>query len=283
MNATSGPTDVPRTIYHYTSQAGLLGIIHDKALWVSSIRHLNDSAELSYAISMLKGGLDSPWPDFDVDDSADPLTELWVMFREGVLKQLEVLENSDSHVGSFSQERDQLSQWRAYTSGEVGFSIGFNLGMLKSFAEAQHFELLRCTYETSEHRILVSQLLNEAQKMLDKKGEHGVDEAVIRCVRDFMRFAPRFKHPSFKEEKEWRLFKTVEMEEPAKFRIGKSMLVPYGEFDFEDEYNNTPVVEIVIGPTPHMALSKASVERLLVTSDMGHVAVIESSVPFRNW
>jgi hypothetical protein len=33
------------TLFHYTSQAGLLGIIRSKSLWVSSIRHLSDAAE----------------------------------------------------------------------------------------------------------------------------------------------------------------------------------------------------------------------------------------------
>jgi hypothetical protein len=111
----------------------------------------------------------------------------------------------------------------------------------------------------------------------------GVDEAVLRCVTDFMAFAPRVKHPAFKEEQEWRLFKMTDIEEAVKFRAGKSMLIPYGEFVFRDDNDNTPIVEIVVGPNPHMALSKASVERLLVASDLGHVTVLESSVPFRNW
>jgi hypothetical protein len=34
--------DKSSLLYHYTTQTGLLGIIRDRALWASSILHLND-------------------------------------------------------------------------------------------------------------------------------------------------------------------------------------------------------------------------------------------------
>jgi hypothetical protein len=35
-----------RTMYHYTSLTGLMGIVEQRNLWVSDIRYLNDSEEL---------------------------------------------------------------------------------------------------------------------------------------------------------------------------------------------------------------------------------------------
>jgi hypothetical protein len=198
-------------------------------------------------------------------------------------KHFELLKEVDCHVGSFSQECDQLSQWRAYTGGGVGYSIGFNFGMLKSFADEQKYELARCFYTQSEHNVLADGVVTKIKKTL---ADQSVDIALAVCAHEVLRFAPRVKHPSFSEEQEWRLTKEVGTEEgegQVKFRAGKSMLVPYGQFGLRDEYDNTPITEIVVGPTPHMDLSKRSVERLLLTHDMGHVAIIESTVPFRNW
>jgi hypothetical protein len=278
MSVPSELPAIPQTLYHYTSQEGLLGIMRGKMLWVSSIRHLNDAAELSYAIAILKKYLAGP----EIGPE-DQLSDTWILFQQGVTKYLGVLENSDSYVGSFSEERDQLSQWRAYTGGGVGFSIGFDFEMLKNAATTRKFELLRCTYAVKEHDEYVRSLIEKSKRALREEGMRGVDKAVIQCVSEFMTFAPRLKHPTFKEEQEWRVFKTTDLGEPVKFRAGKSMLVPYGEFPFRDEHNNTPIVEVVVGPNPHMALSKSSVEGLLIASDLGHVAVLESSVPFRNW
>ena len=272
MNPPSQAPRRPQTIYHYTSQEGLLGIIQEGILRVSSIRHLNDSAELIYAIEIV-----SSWLTSHGEDGPG-----WEEFIERMPKYFDLVKEADCHVGSFSQERDQLSQWRAYTGGGVGYSIGFDFGMLRSFAEAQKFELVRCFYTQDEHNVLADGVASRIQKALD---QHSVDTALALCAHHVLRIAPRVKHPSFAEEKEWRLTKEVghEEKEKVKFRAGKSMLVPYGEFMFVDEADNTPITEIVVGPTPHMELSKRSVERLLRAHDMGHVPIIDSAVPFRNW
>jgi hypothetical protein len=52
FNSTQPAT--PDTVSHYTSQVGLIGIIQNESVWVSSIRHLNDSAELPYAANLMR-------------------------------------------------------------------------------------------------------------------------------------------------------------------------------------------------------------------------------------
>ncbi len=59
------------TIYHYTSQEGLLGIVRTKCLWVNSIRHLSDSAEFGYSVDLVREKLTyrlqkehGPWNGF---------------------------------------------------------------------------------------------------------------------------------------------------------------------------------------------------------------------------
>ena len=39
----------PKTIYHYTTRAGLQGILQSNTLWASHSQFLNDPAELNYA------------------------------------------------------------------------------------------------------------------------------------------------------------------------------------------------------------------------------------------
>ena len=43
-----------KILYHYTGQDGLLGVLKEKKLRVSSVLHLNDAAEFSYTIGLAK-------------------------------------------------------------------------------------------------------------------------------------------------------------------------------------------------------------------------------------
>jgi hypothetical protein len=41
------------TLYHYTTQAGLLGILSDKDIWATHTQYLNDASEYRYAIGVV--------------------------------------------------------------------------------------------------------------------------------------------------------------------------------------------------------------------------------------
>jgi len=261
----------PQTIYHYTSQQGLLGIIQQRALWVSSIRHLNDAAESQFAIEIMKEQL-KPSPEDDPN--------IWTPFFDQVSNYFDVMKDADSLVGSFSEEGDQLGQWRAYTGGGVGFSIGFDFRGIRDLADAQMFSIQQCAYTPEEHNKIIAGLISATRQALRKRD---VEHADLICTGGLLLLAPRLKHPSFAEEKEWRIVTPVTKAIALKFTIGKSMIIPYGEFKFANDDGKMPIVEIVVGPAPHMQLSVESVERLLSASGLGHVSVRPSSVPFRNW
>ena len=270
MFITADSTIAPKTIYHYTSQEGLLGIIQSTKLWASSIRHLNDAAELNYATELIENRLESYTQD---------KTREWKEFTKRIPRYLALLREADCHVGSFSQEKDQLGQWRAYTGGGAGFSIGFDFVRMRDFARAQGYKLVRCVYSQQEHDEMSDAVVKRIREVL----QSSVEDALAFAAHQVLQIGTIVKHPAFAEEREWRITREVDLEEATKFRTGKSMLIPYGELIFQDENHNTPIVEIVVGPTPHMELSKRSLERLLISRDMAHVPIVESSVPFRNW
>ena len=45
---------VPRLLYHYTTQAGLIGILESKSIWATHGLYLNDASELRLGIEMFK-------------------------------------------------------------------------------------------------------------------------------------------------------------------------------------------------------------------------------------
>ena len=135
----------PRLLYNYTTQAGLLGILESKSIWATHLRHLNDSSELQLGIEMFQRGL----ADLKVNREATGVYG-WTSFPEDVTQKIEesLREAASSMIHGMSSaevfatsffdsaksvsdkgERDPgdtLEQWRAYSGGSGGFSIGFD-------------------------------------------------------------------------------------------------------------------------------------------------------------
>jgi hypothetical protein len=94
----------PPLLYHYTSQEGLLGILRDKSLRMSSIFHLSDAAEFSYAIQIAQDTLTVKWAR-----ETGPVLKLY----DGLIDAISVLESlaqQSLYVCSFSGIGDLLSQ-----------------------------------------------------------------------------------------------------------------------------------------------------------------------------
>ncbi len=107
---------VPQTLYHYTSQQGLIGIVSADELWATDIRYLNDSSEFTYAVQLAYKAL-REWKHTDL--------AYYQAFRKLAEERLRE-SGSSILVASLSEEGDLLSQWRGYCSPGPGFAIGFN-------------------------------------------------------------------------------------------------------------------------------------------------------------
>jgi hypothetical protein len=75
------------------------------------------------------------------------------------------------------------------------------------------------------------------------------------------------KHPSFREEEEWRIVSPVVtdfVKAPVLFREGTSMLVPYIEFGLTAD-NHAPIAleHLFLGPTPNITISMNSLTMFL--------------------
>src|SRR5262249_33733096 len=142
----------------------------------------------------------------------------------------------DVFVACFSEEGDSLSQWRGYCGRESGFSLGFPSERLQA---ATGRPLVACVYDWEQQLILLNELLDE---ILDKAHslslvESTKRESLIEYIKDdfaleFVILASYLKHPSFSEEREWRLRTTPlvqlefsEDEGRTHIRAGRSVLV----------------------------------------------------------
>jgi hypothetical protein len=137
-----------KSLCHYTSATGLIGILESKQLYATDVRFLNDSQELLYAVDLAKQYLtNQPLQSKDDERKA---------FADFALKLLDTKDNlvvilgTPTFVASFSEENDLLSQWRGYCPNGNGFAISFSPDCIMELAKAHRWQLLKCLYSKRE-------------------------------------------------------------------------------------------------------------------------------------
>jgi len=274
--------DPPKQLYHYTSGAALLAIIDSGALRLSEIRYLNDTAEFSYTLEMVREHL-SKLAQSDGDTKA---------LVPALNAAVQVAATTHRfYVGCFSEKGDQLSQWRGY-AGPSGFSLGFSTaGLLEAAEKSEHMlNLARCIYDIERQwKILddaTTYLLDDFRELLRRaRPRREVLEDIAMAAGDiFSTLATQFKHPAFHEEAEWRLVLRTWSSSSAKpqFRPGTRFLIPYFELSLKD-HSSSALETLIVGPTPHPDEALESAAQLFSKLRLDPKCVTRSSLPFRDW
>jgi len=260
--------DIPLgTLYHYTTFSGLLGIVRSRALWASDIRYMNDSAELRHTADLINAEVR------ERIDSGQANTTLLSQFADWVSYRI-----TNGHMlfgASFRSHGNLLSQWRGYSSPGKGVSLGFCPDYILQCAQRQGFMIGKCIYEPARQRMLIRQVVDAVETLAadQASGERSAversalyREAFASMETDLLRIAAILKHPSFREEKEWRIVSPVvanTAEAPILFREGHAMLVPYIEFDIGLDDRPLAMDHLFLGPTANINISMNSLKMFL--------------------
>ena len=278
-------------LYHYTNFNGLLGIVESRSLWASDIRYMNDSAELKHTADLIRTeiteriGAGHPRPDL-LNQFLD-----WVTHR--------ITNGHMLFAASFRANGNLLSQWRGYSRLGKGVSIGFDPEYILRCAERQSFQIGRCIYSCEQQARLISQVVDAVETLAAEHGSSGttgtgtggVDDSSYHTVfkqieSDLLRIAAILKHPSFREEEEWRIVSPVitdYVEAPVLFREGASMLVPYIRFKLSPTGSGPIELQhLFLGPTPNKTISMNSLIMYLAKNGIRPERGISyCQIPFR--
>ncbi len=201
--------EVPqKSLFHYTTQNGLLGIIKSKKLWLSDNRYLNDMTEYNYVIDLVKGELKKRvYEKFKkfletMDGGFDTLLE-------------NIKEKHPIFVCSFSERGDRLSQWRGYCPNGGGFSIGFDkahiVKLRKKYKKNKKFNFVRCVYKKNSQQEIIRKYLKDTVSIFQKFNINNCNDenSKLKFINHFFKMLltiiPMLKHSSFREEREWRI------------------------------------------------------------------------------
>lgn len=269
-------TSIPKTLWHYTSIDAFKKIVESKQIFATEVHYLNDRSEFIHARQMA----DDVIAEFPARSKIDKaVAETTAVFIKDSFEFV-TLNNPEVYVASFTAAEDQLSQWRAYSYGTAGVSLGFDLrGFRPKGGTAFAACFAPCIYGTEEKKLLLrSALVGLAQKLFDRasratKGRQKllsksaikrITPAFTRFLRDILRVSALSKHESFAEEKEWRLVLALVPSRSSdkftrQFRVKPTTLAPYVTYPLSTEipyWKNQsrlvsgvlPLTDVILGP-----------------------------------
>lgn len=239
------PSEVPGIVYHYTNAAGIEGFLKSGKLWLTDFRFLNDSAEFTQSIEIMRRII--------IEKRANCI-EVVSKLYERIDTYSARERKSRGYVFSLTAERDDLSQWRGYANEGMGFTIGFS-GELLHKASENDFNFSKVSYDENSEKIILEKALKEIEaKVIEEYSNNSEDEEYIIAdaannfswlARDRAAYS---KHPSFSSEKEFRLVTFRDsMERDIKVRVSGDRLVPYVELKIDGK-SKLPIECIGVGP-----------------------------------
>lgn len=288
-------------LFHYTTAAGLIGIVRSSQLWATGCEYLNDPQEMSYGIDLAVEVL----IDLCRHD-CDPISNLPAMVQNA-LGERNV--PSSLYVASFCGDGDLLDQWRGYSDAGRGYCIEFDRLAIQLWADNHEASLVPVEYDISIQKQLLRDHLNRALIELrdDLRTSSDPESSWERAAQNrlciiILALITRYKHGAFRAEGERRLIYTlgsIGIENDCKrveHRQGGGFVIPYlplpltsasgkaADGEAAASESLLPIVSVRCGPTTHAFLGKAGIKSLLqrYSYDLEMVKIHSSAVPYRS-
>ncbi len=300
-----GAVTIPE-LYHYTDQAGLLGIVRCNSLWATNALFLNDSREVLHGFKVGSDAISQSLATAEYEPFEKALADLKSYLdyqlrprdkHSGLPEDRGLNPLTVPHVVCFCADRDSLSQWRAYSSGE-GYAIGFNFNVewpdLHSPTDGRKWFFQKVLYEPQEQTKTAYAILSAVQMVANEVAENKIDLGdyppdafLYTLLASFLlRRLFAFKDYAFRSEDEWRLM----LDSPAllfkfpfealKFRASKIGVAPY--FDARPNgAKKLPISRVICGPTLDPDVAEKGVELLLQKCGFRDIDVSSSPIPLR--
>jgi hypothetical protein len=281
------PKEPPSTIYHYTDDVGLKGILETGKLWLTDVFNLNDPSELRHGlchgINILKRKV----------ASGPPSIKRFAQGLENFFSQVEVERSGHFFICSFSSRGDDLGQWRAYADNGRGYALGFHAKVVEdgfTRSPIPNTEAFHITYDdngldTLLDRIIESYLRTVDLSLILQSGVNANQKAdLYRWLTLYLlRAALFFKYPAYANEKEYRFlqyYRADEVPPSMKLWARSYSLITYREFDWKSAAAGA-LKQIVIGPAADPEKASHFATECVRLGSAETVAIIRSQIPYR--
>jgi hypothetical protein len=270
---------LPKTLWHYTSGAGVTGILTTRQLWGTNCLYLNDLREFRYAGDVINLALTDV-----INEDTTPEVRGELQRLQGLIASAHPTVTPAIYICSLSARHDHLNLWTRYTKAGDAYSVGID-GMYLWLRGYQSWQLRRCFYDPKEQRVMFHYAISDRLEELKKHDR--LPRAIVELAYDFAWLAPLVKDPCWEDEHEWRFIRypreLVRFPEPdppvIHMRPSELGDTPYTPFSLD----GSPLsLRITIGPGPTPRLSENDLVEMGAKS--GVVVRPElSKRPIRSW
>jgi hypothetical protein len=282
--------EVREPLYHYTTMAGLLGIVSNEEMWFTSILHLNDPSELGYGVNIAHDILED-----EGDRSGNEHVARFCSWVSHVLLKAGG-EIFSFYVASFSREPNDLGQWRAYSDNGRGVAIGLSPKLFEVVADPSTLAVTaktlvaNVTYDRAECERNFRESIQRAAGLIAKSRSHVASAAEAEefgkalareLAAPMFRHAITCKHRAFEHERETRLLLVNDravLDPHARFRTRGSTLVPYLASGFRIR-DPGAITKVIVGPAAD-ELAEDAVGALLRRCGLSPDLVERSDIPY---
>jgi hypothetical protein len=284
-------TKITQPLYHYTDAAGLRGIVESQKIWFTSYLHLNDPSELTLGMGVVHRLLK------EIGEGADDgLVKMFCRIVNDLFQHSNFTDTFGFYIASFSRDRNDLGQWRAYADDGRGFALGLVPPLFEAVDTANpkptEYHVMPVVYGEPAAEPRYRAAIEAAAAIVQANGAHCDRESRIAFLRmmaneliagQLIGTSLTVKHTAYSHEKEVRLviLGMRDTQKPyVKTRVRGSEIVPFveGEMPLRDKNG---IFEIVVGPaaTP---TAKDAVESLLQSFgvELGN-RIQASGIPYR--
>lgn len=274
-------------IYHYTSAAGLQGILKRKIIWLTRWDCLNDFTEYRYIHEIIDRCLNNFRSDAEFCALVSDLNE----HERSCKQKAHFIESRYAlYVASFSSNKDALNLWTYYTksSHNDGYCLGLDYKSI--FTDSGYdVTVADIIYDQEEQDRHITNILTQFHDFfisLGKNNDTKLDRKrlMMTYFREvFWDIGLYFKHPAFSIEEEVRavirLHNNSNKHEKlgVKVRQSNGLFIPYVEMPVK----KTDIKRIGISPTLKDSPAKGGVSSLVKECDLS-CDIYESDIPLRN-
>jgi len=297
--------DASDIFYHYTTHAGLKGILRSGGLRATHRMKMNDAGEFDYARNVVYETLKEMGRRHDLPPVAQSLTIYTRKNLDQLLK--DTMRMSRAYCACLSVNSDHPKQWETYGEEGRGFAIGINLLKLlnnQRLAVESGKPYIFCapvTYKEADQRDFVRRLveagIDDLQTFLDTCSQQAEDLTALRnrvtneIVVHLFTLINFIKAPTYSSEREFRLILdpndgTLKAPHIQHYERDNES-IPFIFMDLRDSDTRWfPLAEIKVGPKVSFPEEKVFLEDLLDELGYGrnHVGprIIQSLVAMRN-
>ena len=207
---------MPRVLYHYCGFDTGMKILSGKKIWLSHVTKMNDPHELGYIIPIVTEAIKKVILYYNNKfEFATPIdVEGAYSFEEKYVNEYSKM----IYAVCFSENTELVDQWTRYADHARGMAIGFStFPLVKMQTDRTSFafgkvvyggdylcneikDIIINTYEDQKSRKQAQQsyVSNESLKI-------DLYDIFANCFKAYIECAYLFKHPTFSQEREWRL------------------------------------------------------------------------------